>query len=41
MTDTASLLAVVLLVWGLVAAGLLEAPVRGWWRRRMSGRQAR
>ena len=41
MADNAPFVLAVVVVWGLVAAGLLEAPVRGWWRRRASGRQTR
>ena len=34
VTDNVTLLAIVLMVWSLVAVGLLERPLQGWWRRR-------
>ena len=41
MADNAPFVLAVVVVWGIVAVGLLEAPVRGWLRRRTSDRQAR
>ena len=34
MADNAPFVLAVVIVWGIVAVGLLEARVRGWWRRR-------
>ncbi len=41
MADSAPFVLAIAIVWGLVAAGLLEAPVRGWWRRRVSDSHGR
>ena len=41
MADNAPFVLAVAVVWGTVAVALAEAPVRGWWRRRASDRQAR
>ena len=41
MADNAPFVLAVVIVWGIVAVGLLEAPLRGWWRRRASEREVR